>query len=166
MKRLIFIMMLVPAGLLFSKRSQAQLSVSINIGNQPAWAPEGYDEAQYYYIPDMDMYYDVPAHQFCIPEQSSLGSRQLYCQPATAIMICYRIHKVPINQRDAYKFHDRDRQQYAQFKGKFDQHSIRDSKDNKYSQNRANWDNNRWRGQHDNRKNDSHRDQGHGGDHH
>ena len=64
MKRLIFIMLLIPAGLLITNRSQAQISLSINIGNQPEWAPEGYDEAQYYYIPDMDVYYDVPAHQF------------------------------------------------------------------------------------------------------
>jgi len=109
MKRLIFIMLLIPAGLLFTNHTQAQLSVSINIGNQPSWAPEGYDDAQYYYIPDMDIYY-------------------------------------PINQKNAYRYHDRDRKQYAQYKGQFDQHPIRDSKDDKYARNRNNWNNNRFKG--------------------
>jgi len=153
MKRLIFIMLLIPAGLLFTNRSQAQISLSINIGNQPEWAPEGYDEAQYYYIPDMDVYYDVPAHQFLY-----MSNRRWV---RTAVLPAnyrrydlYKVHKVAINDRNAYKNHDRDRQQYAQYRGKFDQHPIRDSRDDKYSKNKNNWHNNRFNGHNDKKGND------------
>lgn len=43
---------------------QAQISVNVNIGAPPAWAPEGYTEAEYYYIPDVEAYYDVRQTQF------------------------------------------------------------------------------------------------------
>lgn len=44
--------------------SQAQVSVNVNIGRPPAWAPVGYAEAEYYYLPDVEAYYDVRATQF------------------------------------------------------------------------------------------------------
>jgi len=158
MKRLIFMMMFIAAGLLFANRSQAQVRVNVNIGNQPAWAPEGYDDAQYYYIPDMDMYYDVPAHQF-VYQRNRRWVRTAVLPPTYQQKFdLYRVHKVAINQRDAYRFHDRDRQQYAQFRGKFDQHPIRDSKDDKYAQNRNNWDHNQFRGHPDNGKDHDHRE--------
>lgn len=39
--------------------SHAQLSVNVNIGSPPAWGPVGYDNVRYYYLPDLEMYYDV-----------------------------------------------------------------------------------------------------------
>lgn len=42
----------------------AQVSVSLNIGTAPTWGPVGYDEAEYYYLPDVEAYYDVRATQF------------------------------------------------------------------------------------------------------
>lgn len=42
----------------------AQVSVNINIGTPPLWGPVGYAEAEYYYLPDVEAYYDVRATQF------------------------------------------------------------------------------------------------------
>lgn len=39
--------------------SQAQVSVNVNIGTPPSWGPVGYSEARYYYLPDIETYYDV-----------------------------------------------------------------------------------------------------------
>jgi len=50
--------------LLISGISQAQVSVNVNIGAPPMWAPVGYEEAEYYYIPDVESYYDVRQSQF------------------------------------------------------------------------------------------------------
>jgi len=152
MKRITFLIAFIAAGMLFTNRIHAQLSVSLNIGNQPAWAPEGYDEAQYYYIPDMDMYYDVPAHQFVYMNNRS-WVRSSTLPSSYRKFDLYSVHKVPINQKDAYKNHDRDKRQYAQFKGKSDQHPIRDSRDNKYAQNKNNWNNNQFKGQSNNGNN-------------
>jgi hypothetical protein len=38
---------------------QAQVSVNVNIGTPPAWGPSGYSDARYYYLPNLEMYYDV-----------------------------------------------------------------------------------------------------------
>ena len=39
--------------------SHAQLSVNVNVGTPPAWGPAGYNDARYYYLPDIETYYDV-----------------------------------------------------------------------------------------------------------
>jgi len=44
--------------------THAQVSVNVNIGAPPAWAPVGNAEAEYYYIPDVEAYYDVRQTQF------------------------------------------------------------------------------------------------------
>lgn len=43
--------------------SQAQVSVNVNIGQPPVWGPPVTVE-EYYYLPDVDSYYDIRAGQF------------------------------------------------------------------------------------------------------
>jgi hypothetical protein len=43
---------------------QAQVSVSLNIGSPPPWGPVGYSEVRYYYLPDVEAYYDVQSSMF------------------------------------------------------------------------------------------------------
>ena len=43
---------------------QAQVSVNVNLGSPPAWGPAGYSAVDYYYLPDVQAYYDVRATQF------------------------------------------------------------------------------------------------------
>ena len=43
---------------------QAQVQVSINLGAPPQWGPVGYTDVQYYYLPDVEAYYDVPSARF------------------------------------------------------------------------------------------------------
>ncbi len=51
--------------MLFASSSiQAQVSVNVNLGVQPSWGPVGYSSVDYYYIPDVQSYYDVRATQF------------------------------------------------------------------------------------------------------
>ena len=42
----------------------AQVSVNVNVGTPPLWGPVGYSEVQYYYLPDVEAYYDVPSSNF------------------------------------------------------------------------------------------------------
>jgi len=44
--------------------AQSQISVNVNIGTPPAWGPRGYDHARYYYLPDVEAYYDVNTAMF------------------------------------------------------------------------------------------------------
>jgi hypothetical protein len=50
--------------LLVSSAIQAQVSVNVNIGTPPAWGPVGYSNVDYYYLPDVEAYYDIRATQF------------------------------------------------------------------------------------------------------
>ena len=47
-----------------SNSINAQISVNVNLGLQPSWGPVGYSSVDYYYIPDVQSYYDVRATQF------------------------------------------------------------------------------------------------------
>lgn len=57
---------LLVLGLLLSvaTSSQAQVNLNVTIGTAPSWGPSGYDNAEYYYLPDVASYYDVQASQF------------------------------------------------------------------------------------------------------
>lgn len=50
--------------LLVSSAIQAQVSVNVNIGTPPSWGPVGYSNVDYYYLPDIEAYYDIRATQF------------------------------------------------------------------------------------------------------
>ena len=43
---------------------QAQVSVDVNLGNPPSWGPAGFSAVDYYYLPDVQSYYDIKAKQF------------------------------------------------------------------------------------------------------
>ena len=51
--------MLIMSGVL-----TAQVSVSVNIGTPPLWGPVGYTDLRYYYLPDVEAYYDIPSSMF------------------------------------------------------------------------------------------------------
>jgi hypothetical protein len=50
--------------LFLANTMQAQISVGIRIGSPPAWGPAGYSNVRYYYLPDVEAYYDVPSSMF------------------------------------------------------------------------------------------------------
>jgi hypothetical protein len=55
---------LLVIGILFAASSsmQAQVSVSLNIGTRPVWAPsQGYAAVDFYYVPEVHAYYDTRA---------------------------------------------------------------------------------------------------------
>ncbi len=50
--------------LLLSNLAIAQVSVNVSIGTPPPWGPAGYAEVEYYYLPDVECYYDIRASRF------------------------------------------------------------------------------------------------------
>jgi len=55
---------LILTGLLLSGIVKAQVSVNVNIGTAPQWGPVGYTEVRYYYLPDVEAYYDIHTSMF------------------------------------------------------------------------------------------------------
>jgi len=43
---------------------QGQFSVRLNIGVPPQWGPDGFADERYYYLPDIETYYDVQSSMF------------------------------------------------------------------------------------------------------
>ena len=58
MKKVFFLSILF-LSMSFTYLAEAQIKVNLNIGSQPAWGPTGYDRVDYYYLPDIDAYYNV-----------------------------------------------------------------------------------------------------------
>lgn len=59
LKLLVLLILLFLAG-----TTQAQVSLNVNVGSPPLWGPAGYSNVQYYYLPDVEAYYDVPSSMF------------------------------------------------------------------------------------------------------
>lgn len=131
MKKL-FILMGIAIGLLTTQTADAQIRVNanINIGNQPAWGPVGYDHVDYYYMPDIDVYYSVPERRYIYLD----GGKWLF---ATTLPSRYRgfnlyaAPKIVINEPRPYLRADVYRVKYKGWKGP-KQIVIRDSDDEKY----------------------------------
>jgi hypothetical protein len=127
-----YILALIAAVLLSSTAfAQPSVSVNFNVDRQPIWGPTGYDHVEYYYLPDLDVYYYVPQHKFFYSEGarwrsgSSLPSRYRGYD-------LYNAYKVVVNEPKPYLNNAFYREQYSSFKGRHDQGSIRDSRDSRY----------------------------------
>ncbi|MBB6110329.1 hypothetical protein SAMN05421821_106137 [Mucilaginibacter lappiensis] len=121
------------------KNASAQVSVSlgVNIGSQPAWGPVGYNYANYYYMPDIDTYYDVPTHQY-VYFDNNIWVHRAYLPVRYRHYNLYNGYKVVINDRNPWLRHGYYRDHYAGFRGRHDQVIIRNSRDAHYA--------NYWRG--------------------
>jgi hypothetical protein len=134
MKKTILATIVFFSALACVKTSQAQVSVgvNINIGSQPVWGPVGYDYVDYYYMPDIDVYYYVPRHQYVYLS----GSRWVFAMSLPVRYHSYDIYsgyKVVINEPKPYLHADVYRVRYAPFRGRRnEQVIIRNSDDPKY----------------------------------
>lgn len=130
MKRYFYLSLLF-VGLGFFQTSNAQVSVSINIGSQPLWGPVGYDYVRYYYLPEMDVYYDVSSRRYTYYHgnrwvtKSQLPSRYRHYD-------VYRTYKVVLNEPSPWRYHSRHRSSYGRYAHNHSQIVIRDGGRNHY----------------------------------
>ncbi len=59
-----FKLIVVGIVLFLATTAQAQVSVNVNIGRPPSWGPTGYSGVRYYYLPDLEAYYDIQLSNF------------------------------------------------------------------------------------------------------
>lgn len=50
--------------LMLAATAKGQVSVNVNIGSAPSWGPAGYSDVRYYYLPDLETYYDVQTSKY------------------------------------------------------------------------------------------------------
>ncbi|MBG9378685.1 hypothetical protein I5907_20805 [Panacibacter sp. DH6] len=117
MKRFLLVSALLLGSIVYTATASAQVSVRINanIGNQPMWGPAGYDYAQFYYLPDIDMYYDVMARQFVYQNRG----QWIYANTLPYNYRNYDLYsgyKVVLNQPGAFAYHDYHRNQFRKYR--------------------------------------------------
>lgn len=117
--------------------------IALNISDQPVWGPTGYDHAEYYYIPDIDVYYSVQERQYIYLDGATW--RYSVSLPASySTYDPYHSYKVVINGSKPYSENEHHRSQYKSFRGVKDQPVIRDSRDRKYFVNKGHPDHDTW----------------------
>ena len=57
--------------------AQIHVNLNFNIDSQPIWGPTGYDYVEYYYLPDIEVYYNVPQHRFIYFERGPVSYTHL-----------------------------------------------------------------------------------------
>lgn len=95
--------------------ANGQVSLNVNIGTPPLWGPVGYSEAQYYYLPDVEAYYDIPSSMFIYYEGSS-WVRRSYLPSRYRNYDLYNGYKVVMNDyhgRTPYYNYKEYRTKYA-----------------------------------------------------
>jgi hypothetical protein len=132
MKKLIICAALFLSATFFKEASaQLRVNVNFNIGSQPVWGPAGYDYAQYYYLPDIEAYYDVPNRQFIYMS----GNRWVFSSSLPSRYRDYDLYsgyKVVVNRPRPYVNFNADRIKYSSYRGNHSQKIIRNSDDPKY----------------------------------
>jgi hypothetical protein len=92
----------------------AQGQVSVN-GAPPAWGPAGYSDVRYYYLPDMEMYYDVQQSNFIYLHDNRWVYRN-YLPVQYKSYNLYRGYKVPLQNYSGnypYYFFKQHKVKYA-----------------------------------------------------
>ncbi|MBI3883097.1 MAG: hypothetical protein HY305_02490 [Sphingobacteriales bacterium] len=157
MKKLLLSVLLTVSYLQFTNAQ-----VNVNIAIQPAWAPVGYDYVDYYYIPDIDAYYNVPAQQYIYLDNGGwIYSTGL--PPRYRDFDIYHSYKVVINEDKPYLRNDVYRSKYVGYKGRHDQLIIRESNDSRYFINRNHPQHKIWKQEHRNNGNGNNGHHGNGG---
>jgi len=136
------IAMLAIAFAVSSNHTDAQVRVNINIGAQPVWGPTGYDYVDYYYLPEYDVYYNVPQRQWAYFS----GGRWMFgaALPPRYHVNLYNTYKVVVNEPRPYMRADYYRGRYANYRSVHNQVIIRDSRDSRYFVNRGHPRHNEW----------------------
>jgi hypothetical protein len=142
MKKLIFII-IICASFMISEKTTAQFGIRVNISNQPMWGPEGYDYVEYYYMPDIQVYYNVQRHRYVYMEHNHWVSRSYLPQRHRNYDV-YNARKVVINEPKPYLHHHNNHQRYSGSSEYSNQKSIRDSRDVKYYQNKRHPEHKQW----------------------
>ncbi|MDA6068250.1 hypothetical protein NJT12_01335 [Flavobacterium sp. AC] len=156
--------------LLMSVFAHAQVSINVNIGTPPNWGPQGYDNSRYYYLPDIDVYYDVNQSQF-IYDNNGKWIRENRLPSRYRNYDLYGGYKVVVNdyKGDApYTYHKKHRNNYPKgYQGPPQKNrGNKPDKSNKQNNSQKNYNGNSKNNNSNHGKGNSNKDQNHSHDNH
>ena len=126
MKKLLYLTLLI-GGLFITKSSDAQINVNINLSSQPLWGPVGYEYVRYYYMPEIDVYYNVASRKYTYYQGNRWVTKSKLPGKYRNIDL-YRTYKVVINDRDPWHNHRVVRNKYSNYAVNRHQVAIRDAR--------------------------------------
>ncbi|MBC7524655.1 MAG: hypothetical protein H7239_09480 [Flavobacterium sp.] len=153
MKKLQFLLLVI---LFMGLNAQSQ--VTVTFGKPPVWAPAKPADVQYYYLPDVDTYYDVPSSKF-IYQRNGKWFR------SAALPAQYRnynlkggnvVYLTDYKGNEPYKFHKDHMMKYPKHMKKMKKNDAENYHDN---------DNTKQRDDHHDNDNDNEREHGNGKGH-
>ncbi|MBZ4191770.1 hypothetical protein [Niabella beijingensis] len=124
MKKVFFLFALV-AGLATAQLAQAQVNVNINIGSQPQWGPYGYNQARYYYLPEINVYYDIYNKTYVYQNRRSWVTTRTLPRQYRNVNL-YNTYKVVLNSNTPWRNNSTHIRQYNRYGQDRTQVSIRD----------------------------------------
>jgi hypothetical protein len=153
--------------------TQAQVSVNVNvgtpnvnanvsIGKPPVWGPVGYDEVEYYYLPDIEVYYDIRQTQY-IYYGSGKWIRSRYLPSRCRNYDLYHGYKVVLTDYHGHSpythFHTHKVKYYKGYKGKpqksrgeykehYDDHDNQNDDHHKQDKHKEHHDDHKGKGKH------------------
>lgn len=108
-----------------ANEGQAQVSVNINLGNQPLWGPVGYDYVRYYYMPEIDVYYNVNSRKYTYWKGNKWVTKSSLPGYYKNFDV-YRTYKVVINDNNPWGRHQYYKGRYGRYAHNRNQVIIRD----------------------------------------
>nr|MBC7612120.1 hypothetical protein [Pseudopedobacter sp.] len=137
MKKLVILAALAIGSIsMMSSPAEAQVNISVNIGSQPDWGPRGYNYVEYYYLPEIESYYNVRERQFIyLNNERWVFSESLPSRYRNYDL--YRGYKVVVNQPRPYLHYKEHKFKYKKYEGYHDEHynNREDHDDDRYENN-------------------------------
>jgi hypothetical protein len=114
------------------------VNININLDRQPAWGPAGYDYAEFYYFPSLNIYFDVNETLFYY-----LSGRRwvagYYLPVAYSRYDLYYMYKVVLNDyHNPWVYNKVHKRTYARFRNVRSQTPIRHATEHRYGKARNN----------------------------
>lgn len=127
----------------FSLTIEAQVRVNLNLSTQPIWGPEGYDHVDYYYLPEIDVFYNVPIQKYIYLERGRWTFARILPSRFNGFDL-FLGNKVVINEYKPYRRVTEYRTKYASERGNSNQKVIRNSQDSRYFENKEHPQHDQW----------------------
>jgi hypothetical protein len=165
MKKLLLTTMVIVA-ILFNNETKAQvrIGVNVNIGTRPSWGVPGNYAGDYYYMPEIDMYYDIPRRQFIYLQ----GNNWVFASDLPYAYRGYdlnRGYKVVINEPRPYLRNNVYRNRYSNYYDNYHRQRVAVQRPGSYNRFDNNDRNNNGRNDRFDRGRDDRNDRGRGNDH-
>ena len=104
--------------------SFGQIRLNVNVNLQPSWGPASCNYAEYYYLPELGVYYSINDQLFIYPSENR-WVRAVRLPRAYRHCNLYNTYKVVINAPAPYHRHSYYANRYNNWKGKH-QETMRD----------------------------------------